>query len=110
MVINFHTGLLGAMLNLSPAQLLLQDYVIVKGYYAENYVLQELVATGLNMYSWKKRNSEIEFLYQSRDGEVIPVEVKPGKRTKAKSLKKYLFYYNSAKSSYCVRKEYKPVK
>jgi len=28
----------------------------------------------------------------------------------AESLKKYLFYYNSAKSSYCVRKEYKPVK
>ena len=94
----FDTGLLGAMLDLPPAQLLLQDYGTAKGYYAENYVLQELAAAGLRVYTWKERNSEIEFLYQSREGTIVPMEVKSGNRTQAKSLKQYMLKYSPKKA------------
>ncbi len=37
-------------------------------------------------YSWQEGESEIEFLIKSNKGDIYPVEVKSGKRTKAKSL------------------------
>ncbi len=87
------TGILGAMLDLPPASLLKQDYGMAKGFFAENFVLQELIAAGMKPVSWKERNSEIEFLFQDRHGAIIPVEVKSGRRVKAKSLKQYIQKY-----------------
>jgi uncharacterized protein len=85
----FDTGLLGSLLDLSFDSLLNQDYGRYKGYYAENYVAQEFMATGCkDLYSWVGRSSEIEFL-RILDNAVVPVEVKSGNRTKAKSLLVY---------------------
>lgn len=40
-----------------------QDYGIAKGYFAENLVAQEFMASGASrLYSWTERNSKIEFL------------------------------------------------
>lgn len=89
----FDIGILGAMLNLPPGELMHQDYGITKGYFAENYVLQELIASNNQITSWKERNSEIEFLFQSKEGSIIPIEVKAGLRTQAKSLKQYFLKY-----------------
>ena len=87
----FDVGILGCMLDLSPETILQQNYGITKGYFAENYVAQEFVAAGhKRLYSWAERNSEIEFL-RVRDGKVVPVEVKAGTRTQAKSLKQFLY-------------------
>jgi predicted AAA+ superfamily ATPase len=89
----FDIGLLGCMLDLSPETILQQNYGITKGYFAENYVAQEFVAAGYKrLYSWTERNSEIEFL-RVIDGKVVPVEVKAGTRTQAKSLKQFLLKY-----------------
>jgi len=89
----FDVGLLGCMLELAPGELVLQDYGQTKGYFAESYVVCELVSGGMrSLYSWTGRNSEIEFLV-ARGGEVVPVEVKSGTRTRARSLRTYMSKY-----------------
>lgn len=94
----FDIGLLGAMLNLPIQSILKQDYGITKGYLAENFVAQELLAGGRDeLYSWTERNSEIEFLIYA-DENITPVEVKAGQRTQAKSLKQFLTRYSPKKA------------
>lgn len=90
----FDIGLLGAMLNLPVQSILAQDYGITKGYLAENFVAQELVAAGIDdLYAWTEQNSEIEFLIYL-NGRIVPVEVKSGRRTQAKSLQQFLIKYS----------------
>lgn len=80
-------GLLNSMNNISLGSILQQDFGIYKGYLAENFTAQELISYGINdLYSWRGRTSEIEFLLQDEDS-VIPLEVKSGMRTsRTKSL------------------------
>lgn len=90
----FDSGILGCMLNLSPKTLFSYDYGSYKGYFAENIVLTELVSQwDKTIYSWKQNTSEIEFLMDYED-DIIPIEVKAGINTKAKSLKVYKNYYH----------------
>ncbi len=90
----FDTGLLGCILNLPFDSILNQDYGQYKGYYAENFVAQEFVSDGCNeLFSWVGRNSEIEFL-RVINNNIVPVEVKSGSRTKAKSLSVYINKYS----------------
>jgi len=90
----FDTGLLGCMSDLSFDSILNQDYGRYKGFYAENFVAQEFIAAeypgagNRELFSWAGKNSEIEFL-KVVDNKVVPVEVKSGHRTKAKSLLVY---------------------
>jgi len=89
----FDTGLLGCMLELSPGALMTQEYGIIKGFFAENFVANEFMHSGeRKLFSWMERNSEIEFLLNCED-ELIPVEVKAGVRTKAQSLRQYFLKY-----------------
>ena len=82
-------GLLGNMLNLSYKEHRDQGFNY-KGYLAENFVQNELIAQrGAPSFSWEYARSEIEFLFKDLSGEVIPIEVKSGKRTRAKSLQVY---------------------
>ena len=82
------------MLNLPIQSILGQDYGITKGYLAENFVAQELLASGMDdLNSWAERNSEIEFLI-CKDGALVPVEVKAGHRTQAKSLQQFMIKYS----------------
>ena len=90
----FDIGILGSMLGLPVPSILSQDYGITKGYLAENFVAQEFLAGGIDeCYSWTERNSEIEFLIY-RDGAIVPVEVKAGHRTRAKSLQQFMIKYS----------------
>lgn len=62
-----------------------------KGYVAENFVQQELVALGIDpTFSWSDARAEIEFIITNELGDIIPIEVKSGKRTRAKSLQSYI--------------------
>tara|TARA_B100000989_G_scaffold298692_1_gene289170 strand:+ start:11321 stop:12637 length:1317 start_codon:yes stop_codon:yes gene_type:complete len=91
----FDVGLLGAMNGLEPGSILNSDYGTYKGYFAENFIAQQLTAiTNKTLYSWQEDRSEIEFLLQSEHG-VIPFEVKAGTSTRTKSLEKYLNKYPS---------------
>ena len=89
----FDIGILGAMLEIPETSLLLQNYGIIRGYFAENFVAQELRASGsAKLHSWQSRNSEIEFLKQ-QNSRIVPIEVKSGVRTQAKSLAQYIKTY-----------------
>lgn len=100
----FDVGLLGCMLDLPVEAIVSDDYGIAKGYFAENFVAQELMAAGVkNLYSWMERNSEIEFL-RLRGENIIPFEVKAGSRTQAKSLQQYIRKYSPVEAVILSRK------
>lgn len=83
-------GLLNHMLGVSYKEIKHQGYEY-KGYVAENFVQQELAAMGVDpTYSWNDARAEIEFIASDQAGNIIPFEVKSGRRTRAKSLQSYI--------------------
>lgn len=91
----FDVGLLNHMLGSGYKEIKQQNYepslYQYKGYIAENFVQQELTAIGIDpSYSWSDARAEIEFVLTTDEGNIIPVEVKSGKRTRAKSLTSYV--------------------
>lgn len=97
----FDVGLLGSMVGLSPRSIAMYDYGGFKGFFAENFVLQELKARSAQrdrtVVSWFKRNSELEFLLEE-DGKIMPIEVKSGINKKAKSLNVYSDLYKPSRA------------
>jgi predicted AAA+ superfamily ATPase len=94
----FDVGLLNHMLGVNYKEIKLQGYEY-KGFVAENFVQQELVAQGIEpTFSWGDARAEIEFLVTDVEGDVIPIEVKSGKRTRAKSLQSYITKCNPKKT------------
>ena len=94
----FDVGLLNHMLGVSYLEIKQQNYDY-KGYIAENFVQQELAALGIDpTFSWSDARAEIEFILADSSGNVIPLEVKSGKRTKARSLQSYIEKCNPAKT------------
>ncbi|MDO8272591.1 MAG: AAA family ATPase [Gammaproteobacteria bacterium] len=86
----FDVGLLNHMLNTSYKEIKQQGYEY-KGYIAENFVQQELAALGIEpSFSWNDARAEIEFIVTNESGQIVPIEVKSGKRTRAKSLQSYI--------------------
>lgn len=86
----FDVGLLNHMLNTSYKEIKFQGYDY-KGYVAENFVQQEFAAIGIEpSYSWADARAEIEFIIANDEGKLVPVEVKSGKRTRARSLQSYI--------------------
>lgn len=78
-----------------------------RGVMAENYVAQSLSANGLNTYYWNPdQNTEVDFLFQDADGEVVPIEVKSGDRTDSKSLRKLRQKYSPRSSIRISSKNY----
>ena len=94
----FDVGLLNHMLGVSYLEIKQQNYDY-KGYIAENFVQQELAALGVDpTFSWSDARAEIEFILADGTGNVIPLEVKSGKRIKARSLQSYIEKCNPAKT------------
>lgn len=95
----FDVGILGTMIHLAPQSILNYAYGTYKGYFAENYVAQELLASLQQpLYSWQENRAEIEFLCEINES-VIPIEVKSGWVTRNKSLQKFADKY---RPPYCV--------
>lgn len=89
----FDVGILGALSRLPVTSILDYDYGTYKGYYAENVVMQELIAANwANVACWREGRAEVEFICEV-DGVVIPVEVKSGWVTQAKSLRVFTQKY-----------------
>ncbi len=104
----FDVGILGALSSLKIPDIWDQDYGNYKGYYAENFVAQELqYGTSLleDLYSWSEGEAEVEFL-KDLDTGIIPIEVKSGANTQAKSLKSYINKYQPAYSVILSAKNY----
>lgn len=94
----FDTGILGSMLHLDPSTIYQYDFGQFKGFLAENMVLNELLCSGNGpFYTWRENTSEIEFLLPCGD-QVIPIEVKSGRNTKAKSMRVFRERYAPEKA------------
>lgn len=65
------------------------------GMLTENYVASSFKTSGLNINYWKNDyESEVDFLLQSNDGLIIPVEVKSSTHVKSRSLNNYINEYH----------------
>ena len=90
----FDVGILGALSRLPVKSVLDYDYGTYKGFYAENFAAQELRARQRdNLACWREGRAEVEFICEV-DGAVIPIEVKSGGVTQAKSLKAFADKYH----------------
>ncbi len=91
----FDVGMLGSMSDLSPKTILDYSYGSYKGFFAENFVAGELIGSlEKGLFSWQEQQAEVEFLIEL-NGKVIPIEVKSGSNTRAKSLKSFSAKYHS---------------
>jgi len=98
-------GLFGAKAEISARDIFSPNVDITgnfNGALAEQFVCQELKSSKIgSLFYWGRENAqaELDFLIQ-KDGEIIPIEVKSAKHTKAKSL---LVYMNEYKPKYAIR-------
>ena len=86
------TGLLCSKFDLPPSSVLHAPVSFngFKGALTENYVMQALICNGYKPYYWTSNGkAEIDFLFQDREGNIIPVEVKADDHVKSKSLDVY---------------------
>lgn len=91
----FDVGMLGALSNISPRTILEYQYGTYKGYFAENFIAQEFISTNCKeLYAWQEGHAEVEFV-RNIDGDILPIEVKSGNVTHAKSLQKFVEKYGS---------------
>ena len=87
-------GLLRALANLDYSEILLDKNEMFKGVLTENYVACTFYPKSKELYYYTFDKYEIDFLIKI-DGEIIPVEVKSGRRTNSKSLNEYMKKYHS---------------
>ena len=90
-------GLLRQMSNLHPSTIQQENSLFTefKGAFAENYILQSLVAQfETPIYYWTSGNkAELDFILQYRN-EIVPIEVKAKTNIKSKSLISYSNKYS----------------
>lgn len=97
----FHNdvGLLGAMSNLSAQTIANGDAIFTefKGALAEQFVFQQLIKEeNISVYYHTFENSkyELDFLVQTSDDEIIPIEVKAGENLKSTSFRLFCKKHN----------------
>jgi hypothetical protein len=92
----FDVGILGALSRLPVKAVLDYGFGTYKGYYAENFVAQMFRAGNrADAVCWREGTAEVEFLTEV-DGSAVPVEVKSGWVTQAKSLTSFADKYKPA--------------
>ncbi len=90
------TGLLCSKFGISANAVINNPYSFegFKGALAENYVMQALVANGIEPYYWTSDGkAELDFLFQDKDGNIIPLECKAAENVRSKSLNIYISRY-----------------
>ena len=72
-----------------------------KGALAENYIMQALVVNGIKPYYWSSPGkAEVDFVFQDRQSNIIPLEAKSADNVQSKSLRSFRDIY---KPIYSVR-------
>jgi predicted AAA+ superfamily ATPase len=72
-----------------------------KGALTENYIMQALVTNGINPYYWSSQGkAEVDFVFQDRQGNIIPLEAKSADNVRSKSLRSFREIY---KPSFVIR-------
>lgn len=94
-------GLLAALGDLAPQTIIEKEQLFneFKGALTEQFVLQELKATGLKqLYYWANDSgsAEIDFLFE-KGNELVPLEVKASENLQSKSLKTFASKYTGVR-------------
>ncbi len=93
-------GVLNNIIKIRVEDILTDNISLYKGIMIENYVANQLLCNGFDLYYWKNdATAEIDFLIYTKDG-IVPVEVKAGDNTQSKSLN---VYNNSYEPKYSIR-------
>jgi len=72
-----------------------------KGALAENYIMQVLVTNGFEPFYWGSQGkAEVDFVFQDKQGHIIPLEGKSADNVRSKSLKTFVSQY---KPPYSIR-------
>ena len=88
-------GVLNNFMNVKMIDILHDNLGIYKGVLSENYVATQLVSNDIPIYYWKSKDeAEVDFLIETINDGVIPIEVKSSENTQSKSLKVYNELYN----------------
>jgi len=86
-------GLLRSLSNLDYSEILMDKNEMFKEVLTENYIACELYPKTKELYYYNFDKYEIDFLIKI-NGDIIPIEVKSGRRTNSKSLNEYVKKYN----------------
>jgi predicted AAA+ superfamily ATPase len=90
------TGLLCSKFGIPPGVVLHTPHSFdgFKGAMAENYICQALVANGITPYYWTSAGkAEVDFVFQDKSGDIIPLEAKSAENVRSKSLRGYRDIY-----------------
>lgn len=90
------TGLLCSKLDIAAKVVLHTPHSFdgFKGALAENYICQSLVTNGIKPYYWSSPGkAEVDFVFQNRQGKIIPLEAKSAENVRSKSLRSYRDIY-----------------
>ncbi len=94
-------GIFNRLVNNDIRTIILDEMKIYNGIITENYVANQLKATGIDLLYWKgTRDSEVDFLITTSNDGIVPIEVKAKENTQSKSLK---VYYELYKPNYMIR-------
>ena len=91
------TGLLCSRFDIAASLVLSGDHRMdgFKGALTENYIMQALVAAGIQPYYWTlQQNAELDFVFQDRQGNIIPLEAKSAEHVRSKSLGMFMKRYD----------------
>jgi len=65
-----------------------------KGALAENYIMQALVTNGFEPFYWSSQGkAEVDFVFQNKNGFIVPLEAKSSDNVRSKSLKTFTTQY-----------------
>ena len=95
------TGILCSKFSIPPKMVLTETNTFdnFKGALTENYIASALRTIGYDLYYWEANGkAEVDFVIQSSEGEVIPVEVKAADNVRAKSLGVFMKKYSIEKA------------
>jgi len=90
------TGLLWSKYGLRPSAVMTDNggYENIKGALMENCACTALVANGYQPYYWESNGiAEVDFIIQSLDGAVTPIEVKSSRHVRSRSLNLFMQRY-----------------
>jgi len=88
-----------------------QSFDGFKGALTENYIMQSLVSNGIKPYYWSSvGKAELDFVFQDKQGNIIPLEGKSADNVRSKSLRTFVSSYDpiysirvSANAKYIIR-------
>ena len=103
------TGLLYKKLNINEA--LFRDDELVRSVLYENSVAISLVSGGYSLFYYQSDGKAfIDFVIQTRTGNIVPIEIVPFNKTKSKALSVYINKYKPSESiritqdNFCIKK------